>query len=100
MCAVGYYYPPNRQLVIGMDMLDSFQELAELLGQVKPPTATKEDIGNSGLDVIRSSVLADYEKVRWIASMCVDRVRLYIPFCLGIDADESSVPDLSGGLRP
>ena len=55
------------------------QELAELLGQVKPPTASKEDIDNSGLEVIRSGVLTEYEKVGRIAPMCVDRVRL--PFC-------------------
>ncbi|KAH9165524.1 hypothetical protein EDB89DRAFT_2133995 [Lactarius sanguifluus] len=50
-----------------------FEELAELLGQVKPPTATKEDIDNSGLEVIRSGVLVEYEKVGRIAPMCVDR---------------------------
>ena len=30
------YYPPNCQLVVGTDPIDSFEELAELLGQVKP----------------------------------------------------------------
>ncbi|KAF8259628.1 hypothetical protein EI94DRAFT_1009151 [Lactarius quietus] len=47
-----WYYPPNHQLVTGTYPLDSFDELAELLGQVKPPTATKEDINKSGLEVI------------------------------------------------
>ncbi|KAF8260984.1 hypothetical protein EI94DRAFT_1810948 [Lactarius quietus] len=70
---IGGYYPPNHQLVTGTDPLDSFEELAELLGQVKPPTATKEDIDNSGLEVIRPSVLAEYEKIGRIAPMCVDR---------------------------
>ncbi|KAH9055240.1 hypothetical protein EDB87DRAFT_1341414 [Lactarius vividus] len=70
---IGGYYPPNHQLVVGTDPLDSFEELAELLGQVKPPTATKEDIDNSGLEVIRSGVLAEYEKIGRIAPMCVDR---------------------------
>ena len=65
--------------MIGTDPLASFEELAELLGQVKPPTASKEDIDNSGLEVIRSGVLTGYEKVGRIAPMCVDRVRL--PFC-------------------
>jgi len=73
------YYPPNHQLVIGTDPLDSFEELAELLGQVKPPTATKEDIDNSGLEVIRPNVLTEYEKIGRIAPMCVDRVRFAIP---------------------
>ncbi|KAN0130201.1 hypothetical protein V8E53_011958, partial [Lactarius tabidus] len=70
---IGGYYPPNHQLVIGTDPLDSFEELAELLGQVKPPTASKEDIDNSGLEIIRSGVLAEYEKIGRIAPMCVDR---------------------------
>ena len=61
----------------------------------------KEDIDNSGLEVIPSSVLVEYEKVGRIAPMCVDRVRLlYLPFYSGINADALSVPDLSGGLRP
>ncbi len=72
------YYPPNHQLVIGTDPLDSFEELAELLGQAKPQTASKEDIDNSGLEVIRMSVLAEYEKLGRVAPMCVDRVCLSV----------------------
>jgi hypothetical protein len=75
------YYPPNHQLVIGTDPLDSFEELAELLGHAKPQTASKEDIDNSGLEVIRVSALAEYEKIGRVAPMCVDRVR---PFLLGL----------------
>jgi hypothetical protein len=65
--------------VIGTDPFDSFEELVEMLGQVKLPTASKEDIDNSGLEVIRSGVLTEYEKVGRIAPMCVDWVRL--TFC-------------------
>ncbi|KAH9073532.1 hypothetical protein EDB83DRAFT_2516430 [Lactarius deliciosus] len=57
------YHPPNHQLVGGTDQVDSFEELAELLGQVKPPTATKEHIDNSGLETLE----------RACAPMCVDR---------------------------
>ena len=76
----------------GTDPLDSFEELAELLGQVNPPTATKKDIDNSGLEVIRSSVLVEYEKVGRIAPMCVDRVRLrYISaWVLMLTCDDSA----------
>ena len=59
---------------IGTDPLDSFEELAELLGQAKPQTVSKEDIDNSGLEVIRMSALPDYEKIGRVAPMCVDRV--------------------------
>jgi hypothetical protein len=68
------YYPPTHQLVTGTDPLDSFEELAELLGQAKPQTASKEDIDNSGLEVIHKSVLTEYEKAGRVAPMCVDRV--------------------------
>ncbi|KAI0265606.1 hypothetical protein BC834DRAFT_167967 [Gloeopeniophorella convolvens] len=70
---IGGYYPPNHQLVIGTDPLASFDELAELLGHAKPPTATKEDIEQSGLEVIRAAVLAEYERAGRVAPMCVDR---------------------------
>jgi hypothetical protein len=69
------YYPPNHQPVIGTDPLEPFEEPAELLGQAKPQTASKEDIDNSGLEVIRMNVLAEYEKTGRVAPMCVDRVR-------------------------
>ncbi|KAH9175532.1 hypothetical protein EDB89DRAFT_2227291 [Lactarius sanguifluus] len=96
--SLGEYYPPNHQLVGGTDPLDSFEELAELLRQVKPPTATKEDIDNSGLEVIRSSVLVEYEKVGRIALMCVDRIRFLS--LLSVDNADQFDSDLSGGLWP
>ncbi|KAH9028686.1 hypothetical protein EDB85DRAFT_2147777 [Lactarius pseudohatsudake] len=50
---IGEYYSPNHQLVVGTDQVDSFEELAEPPGQVKLPTATKEDVDNSWLEVTR-----------------------------------------------
>lgn len=50
------------------------RELAELLGQVKPPTATHEEIDNSGLQIIKGSDLSRYEEDGRVASNCVDRV--------------------------
>lgn len=50
------------------------RELAELLGQVKPPTATREEIEKSGLQIIRASELSRYEEEGKVASNCVDRV--------------------------
>lgn len=61
----------------GNDPLDSFEalwELAEMLGQVKPPTATREDIAKSGLEVIRPSDLEQYENDGRVSSNCVERV--------------------------
>ncbi|KAH9829668.1 uncharacterized protein C8Q71DRAFT_717942 [Rhodofomes roseus] len=73
---IGGYYPPNHHMVTGSDSLDSYEalwELAELLGQVKPPVATREDIDNSGLQIIKSSELARYEEEGRVASNCVER---------------------------
>jgi hypothetical protein len=91
------YYPPDHSIVTGgPSSLDSFEallcvvffpfsltlsieylclrELAELLGQVKPPTVSKEDIEKSGLEVIKISQVAQYEKENKIASNCTERV--------------------------
>lgn len=73
---IGGYYPPNHHMVTGSDNLDSFEallELAELLGQVKPPTVTREEIEKSGLEVIKPSDLERWEKEGKVASNCVDR---------------------------
>jgi hypothetical protein len=51
-----------------------FRALAELLGQVKPPVASKEDIEKSGLEVIKASQLPEYTKNGSIAENTVDRV--------------------------
>ncbi|GJE91812.1 hypothetical protein PsYK624_079630 [Phanerochaete sordida] len=73
---IGGYYPPNHHMVTGSANLDSYEalwELAELLGQVKPPTATREDIDKSGLQIIKASDLPRLEAEGRVASNCVDR---------------------------
>jgi hypothetical protein len=51
------------------------RELADLLGQVKPSTVSKEDIESSGLEVIKASLLPQYYKENKITANCLDRVR-------------------------
>ena len=59
-----------------MDYDDGFhRELAELLGQVKPPTVTREEIERSGLEVVLPDVLAAYEKEGKVAANCTEGVR-------------------------
>lgn len=53
------------------------RELAELLGQVKPPTVSKDEIEKSGLEIIPASMLKEYEKQGRVASNCIDRVRIF-----------------------
>jgi hypothetical protein len=68
------HYPPSHQLVISMDLLKEFKELAELLWQAEPQTTSKEDINNSSFEVKPMSALAKDEKVGQVLPMCVDRL--------------------------
>jgi hypothetical protein len=73
---VGGYYPPDHHIATGSTNLDSFEalwELAELLGQVKPPTITKEELERSGLEIIKPGQLEEYQKTGKVASNCIER---------------------------
>ncbi|TCD62345.1 hypothetical protein EIP91_007043 [Steccherinum ochraceum] len=73
---IGGYYPPNHHVVTGSDSLDSYEalwELADLLGQVKPPVATREDIEKSGLEIVKAFEMKEHESFGRIASNCMDR---------------------------
>lgn len=74
---IGGYYPPDHSIVTGgPDNMESFEallELADLLGQTKPPTASKEDIDNSGLEIIKPEQLVAREKEGRVASNCIER---------------------------
>ncbi|KAL0960902.1 hypothetical protein HGRIS_005911 [Hohenbuehelia grisea] len=74
---IGGYYPPDHSIVTGgPNNLESFEallELAELLGQVKPPTVSKEEIEKSGLQIIKPAQLEQCEKDGVISSNCIDR---------------------------
>jgi len=83
---IGGYYPPDHSLITGANALDSFEalwELAELLGQVKPQTVSKEEIDRSGLEIIKPSALEEYEKEGKVASNCLERCLIclddYVP---------------------
>jgi hypothetical protein len=96
---IGGYYPPNHHIVTGTDGMDSYdalwfvfspsyisviltpdyRELAALIGQVKPPTATPEDIEKSGLRIIKSTDIPQYATEDKVASNCIDRVSFNPP---------------------
>ncbi|KAG1777204.1 hypothetical protein EV702DRAFT_970122 [Suillus placidus] len=82
---VSGYYPPDHQIITGgnLDSFEALWELAELLGQVKPPTASKEEIDKSGLEVIKANSLEEYAKDGRVATNCVDRCLIclddYVP---------------------
>jgi hypothetical protein len=55
-------------------ILRSSRELADLLGQVKPPTVSKDEIEKSGLEIIKAAQLAQHENDGKVSSNCLDRV--------------------------
>lgn len=76
--------------------LPGHRELADLLGQVKPSTVSKEDIENSGLEVIKASLLPRYYKENKITANCLDRVS-HSPYCrVVMNPDAFSLPSVSG----
>ncbi|KAI6041438.1 hypothetical protein EDC04DRAFT_2669627 [Pisolithus marmoratus] len=72
---IGGFSSNDHHIIMGgnLDSFEALWELAEFLGQVKPPTASREDIERSGLEVIQSSSLEEYEKTERISSNCVER---------------------------
>lgn len=82
---IGGYYPPDHQIITGgnLDSFEALWELAEILGQVKPPTVSKDEIDKSGLEVIKAESLEEYEKDGRVASNCVERCLIclddYVP---------------------
>ncbi|KZT60345.1 hypothetical protein CALCODRAFT_130791 [Calocera cornea HHB12733] len=87
---VGGHYPPNHPIITAPHLLtgqldhDDLWALGELLGQVKPPTATREEIEKSGLQVIRVTDLKEWEESGRVASNCTERCLI----CLGDYEDE------------
>ena len=100
---IGGYYPPNHHIVTGTDGMNSYdalwfisllfcipmiltpcyRELAALIGQAKPPTATPEDIEKSGLQIIKSTDISQYAAEGQVTSNCIDRVSSFPPLrCL------------------
>ncbi|KAG8956442.1 hypothetical protein FRC00_004945 [Tulasnella sp. 408] len=76
---IGGYYPESHPILTSPNLLlnqfdqDDFWGLAELLGQVKPPVASKNDIEQSGLEIIKASQVAEYEKEGKITSNTSER---------------------------
>jgi hypothetical protein len=115
---IGGYYPPNHHIVTGTDGMDSYdalwfvyslfhisailnpgyRELAALIGQVKPPTATPEDIEKSGLQIIKSEDIPQYAAEGNVASNCIERVS-FNPLPPSFTPNPTPVHDMSGRLR-
>ncbi|KIY47721.1 hypothetical protein FISHEDRAFT_74387 [Fistulina hepatica ATCC 64428] len=74
---IGGYYPPDHSIVTGGENnSESFEQLialADLLGQVKPPTVTRDEIERSGLQIIRASQLNELVQTGRLKSSCAER---------------------------
>jgi len=90
---IGGFYPEEMvaglvpHFLLGQFDHDDFWALAELLGQVKPPVASKEDIEKSGLEVIKATQMAEYTKNGRIAENTVERCLI----CLSEYEEEENV---------
>lgn len=76
---MGGYYPPGHpiltvpRLLTGELSHDDLWALAEALGSVKPPTATKEDIAKAGLEVVKGSDIPEAVSSGKVHDMCLER---------------------------
>ncbi|KAG8903014.1 hypothetical protein FRB99_003821 [Tulasnella sp. 403] len=65
---IGGYYPESHPILTSPNIIlnqfdqDDFWGLADLLGQVKPPVASKADIERANLEIIKAADISRYEK--------------------------------------
>lgn len=88
----GGFYPTAHPILrfpglfSGTEMTyEDWNHLAELIGQVKPPTASREEIEKSGLKIVNGSEIAELEArgdvISNTAEKCLgERTRLFIFF--------------------
>ncbi|EJD50591.1 hypothetical protein AURDEDRAFT_112196 [Auricularia subglabra TFB-10046 SS5] len=89
---IGGYYPLNHSIVTGdLNSFEALWQLADLLGQVKPPVASKEDIEKSGLEVFKADMLPKYADEGKVALNTVERCLV----CLDDYADDDELRLLS-----
>ncbi|KAF5376824.1 hypothetical protein D9757_008898 [Collybiopsis confluens] len=92
---IGGYYPPDHEIVTGEgNVLDSSFEallsLHEILNHSPletAPTASKEQLEKSGLEVITGAQIQEWEKAGKVRNNCVDRCLI----CLDEYTDQDSV---------
>ncbi|KAF8606723.1 hypothetical protein BDV93DRAFT_325293 [Ceratobasidium sp. AG-I] len=90
---IGGYYPSNHPLLahpnlfLGQVHPDELWMLNEFLGQVKPPTASREDIAKAGLRVIKGKDISEFSKDGGVTENCTERCLI----CLDDYADEEDL---------
>ena len=88
---IGGNYPPSHpvlaipNLITGGTLTDEeMQLIGELLGPVKPPTASMEDIEKAGLSIIDGSEMASRAEKGEVLASCVERCLVSRPRSKGI----------------
>ncbi|CAE6469258.1 unnamed protein product [Rhizoctonia solani] len=76
---IGGYYPANHpilahpNLFLGQVHPDELWMLNEFLGQVKPPTASRDDIAKAGLRVVKGVEVQELAKSGSVTENCTER---------------------------
>lgn len=80
---LGGLYPPNHPIVVAPSLLgddtmsyDELLRLAEVLGTVKPPTVTSEEIKKSALKIVKAAAIPELQSRGQIRDITAER-------CLG-----------------
>ncbi|CAE6533616.1 unnamed protein product [Rhizoctonia solani] len=90
---IGGYYPSNHPLLahpnlfLGQVHPDELWMLNEFLGQVKPPTATQEDIAKAGLRIVKGVEVKELAASGSVTENCTERCLI----CLEDYADEEDL---------
>ncbi|CAE6440282.1 unnamed protein product [Rhizoctonia solani] len=76
---IGGYYPSNHPILVHPNLFlgqvhpDELWMLNEFLGQVKTPTASKEDIAKAGLRVVKGAEVNELAKAGNVTESCTER---------------------------
>ncbi|CAE6474436.1 unnamed protein product [Rhizoctonia solani] len=76
---IGGYYPSNHSLLahpnlfLGQVHPDELWMLNELLGQVKPPTVSREDIAKAGLRTVKGAQVKELAETKAVTENCTER---------------------------
>ncbi|KAF7290564.1 RING finger protein [Mycena indigotica] len=71
---IGGYYPPEHGILTSGGTPESFEallELGELLGHIRPPTASKADIARAGLAIVKRDELEGLSVTASCAEKCL-----------------------------
>ncbi|CAE7078486.1 unnamed protein product [Rhizoctonia solani] len=90
---IGGYYPSNHPLLahpnlfLGQVHPDELWMLNEFLGQVKPPTVSRDDIAKAGLRIVKGTEVKELAETKAVTENCTERCLI----CLDDYADDEDL---------